>query len=602
MEKAIAVMCIIVLSVTAVDGVVEYSGVEIPGFSPQDNEEDNTQWSDVKTVTMPENRLREIMHYDHIIRIELYFENKTSGEWTYWALDVSGQELIKIPGVASMIDGFGESHSVMEVRRELSAQFTVYLDDSEGESITSDGEYDVQRDEYTDLMEEKSVRIDTNANISVDELPSTNIPLSFRGFTRSYFDVHEEKAETMEDGIYGDGQTINLGDNGKWTDSSSDDSWLHTTYDWVAERGVDIAGYETMLINVTTDFGEDEWSLPFMNMVWISNEVSYPVKQFIRTNTSWDGDEEAGYILLENTFILRQNGFTPGSSAIPWGDCNSIHWLNEHPLAETQGWSGNYMPKSGNNFEDSSFHWKPEEAIDWLERDHPSDDLALFLAENPDSIVTDAKYNASVDDGTDPEDIAGEFWWNLSFGHERRSGQSGWGVENRYRVLVYNLTEFVDWDLTNPLDPKAIYEITHEVEIDIGKQSGSSPLGPNDISPQTVTMASSEQIFRTDDKVIENFYTTPAGLPKDLDWGDGDGAEYNLGTSSGQQGAGMDLIETLTGIQTQVWGKYTWSLSEENLMEGGTLASVSLDAETGRLISYMEIEGTALANAFNFGD
>jgi hypothetical protein len=582
MEKAIAVMCILVLGATAVDGVVEYSGVDLPGFAPQDNGDDgDIEWSDVKTVTMPTNKLREIMHYDHIIRIEMYFENKTSEEWTYWALDVSGQELIKIPGVTSMIDGYG-------------------VDDSEGESITSDGEYDVQRDEYMDLMEEKNVRIDTNANISVDELPSTNIPLSFRGFTRNYFDVHEAKAETMEEGIYGGGQTINLGDTGQWKDTSADNEWLHRTYDWVAERGVDIAGYETMLVNISTDFGEDEWSLPFMNMIWISNEVSYPVKQFIRTNTSWDGEEETGYLLLENTFILRQDGYTEGSSAIPWGDCNGYHWLNEHPLAETQGWSGNYMPKSGSNFEDSSFHWKPDEVIDWLERDHPSDGLALFLADNPDAIVTDAKYNASVDD-SDPEGKSGEFWWNLSFGHERRSYQTDWRVQNRYRVLVYNKTDW-DWDLSDPLNPKVVHTISLEVEIDLGKQNGSAPLGPSDISSQTVTMASSEKIFKTDDKVIENFYTTPAGLPKDLDWGDGDGAEYNLGTSSGSQGAGMDLIETLTGIQTQVWGKYTWSLSEENLMEGGTLASMSLDAESGRLVSYMEIEGTALANAFRFGD
>jgi hypothetical protein len=603
MEKAIAVMCILVLGVTAVDGVVEYSGVDLPGFSEKEQEAGEGDWSDIKSVTMPQNKLREIMHYDHIIRIELYFENKTSGEWTYWALDVSGQELIKIPGIDSMIDGFGEGHSVMELRRELSAQFTVFLDDSEGESITSDGEYDVQRDEYMDLMEEKMVRIDTNANISVDELPSTNIPLSFRGFTRSYFDPHLEKVETMEEGIYGNGQTINLGDTNDWTDTSSDNEWLHVTYDWTAERGVVIAGYDTMLINVTTDFGDDDFSLPFMNMVWISNEVSYPVKQFIRTNTSWDGEEEAGYILLENTFILRQDGFTEGSSAIPWGDCTGYHWLNEHPMAETQGWSGNYMPQSGSNFEDSSFHWKPDEVIDWLEKDHPSDGLALFLTENPDAIVTDAKYNASVDD-SDPEGKSGEFWWNLSFGHERRSDQtgSGWNLQNRYRVLVYNNTEW-EWDVSDPLNRKVKHNVLEQVvEIDFGKQNGSAPIGPSEISSQTVTMASSEEIFRTDDKVIDNFYSTAAGLPKDLDWGDGDGAEYNLGTSSGSQGAGMDLIETLTGIQTQVWGKYTWSLSEENLMEGGTMASVSLDAETGRLISYMEIEGTALANAFSFGD
>jgi hypothetical protein len=597
MEKAIAVLCVLVIGVSTVDGVVDYSGVDLPGFTPQDKEEGDIEWSDIKEVTMPENKIREVMHYDHIIRIELYWENKTSGEWTYWALDVSGQELIKIPGTKTMIDGYSEDHSTMYLRRELSAQFTVFMDDSEGESVTADGEYDVQRDEYMDLGEEIMVRIDTNANISVDELPSTNIPLSFRGFTRSYFDPHLPAVETLEDAIYGEGQTIKLGDTGDWVD---DTSWNEVTYDWVAERGEIIAGYDTVLINVSTDYGSDDWSLPFMELVWISNEVSYPVKQFIRTNTSWDGEEEAGFILLENTFELRNNGFTEGSSAIP-NNCQGFHWLDEHPLADTESWSGNFMPlssRSDSDWEESSFHWKPEEVIDWIEEKHESDDLALFLSENPDSIVTNAQYNASLT-GTDPLDIEGEFWWNLTFGHEGEEGQ-GWGAENRYRVLVYNETIYEGMDRTDPLNPVPIYNIDISFLEDYGKQGGSSPLNPSDILSQTVTMASSEKIFKTDDKVMENFYPYENLGVTELDWEDGDGAEYSLGTSSGEQGFGMDLIATLTGIQTQTWGKYTWSLAQEDLMEGGTLSSCSLDAETGRLISYMEIEGTALANAFNW--
>ncbi|MEE9150394.1 MAG: hypothetical protein V3U20_00995, partial [Thermoplasmata archaeon] len=167
MEKLIVVLCIAALSVSAVDGYVEFTGLEIPGFTSDDGEGNGPPMSTIETVTVPEPKLREIVHYDHVIRIELYFENKTSGEWTYWALDVSGQELIKIPGIETKPDGFGEDHSVMYLRRELLAQFTVFLDDSDGESITSDGQYDVQRDEYMDLYEEKIIRIDTNANISV---------------------------------------------------------------------------------------------------------------------------------------------------------------------------------------------------------------------------------------------------------------------------------------------------------------------------------------------------------------------------------------------------------------------------------------------------
>ncbi|UCE73143.1 MAG: hypothetical protein JSV56_08880 [Methanomassiliicoccales archaeon] len=599
MEKIlVVVLSVMALSVTAVDGYVEYTGVELPGFTSQEEETEEIQWSTIESVKMPENKLREIVHYDHIIRIELYFLNKTSGNWTYWALDVSGQELIKIPGIDAKPDGFGEGHSAMFLRRELSAQFTVFLDDSDGESITSDGEYDIQRNEYTDLAEQKLIRFDTNANISVDELPSTNIPLSFSGFMRSYLDPHAPKLETLEDSVYGTGQTITLGDTGEWVDEAT---WTDLTYEWVAERGEVIADYETILINVSMDLGDEDFSIPFMERIWISNEVSVPVKQFIHSNTSWDTEDDFGYILLQNTFVLRDGGFTEGNQPIPWDDCTGYHWLDTHPLAKTEEWDKNYMPKSGSGFEDSSFNWKPEDAIDFLKVTEPSEELKEFLSENRDAIVTSATYNASKDD-TDPTGKAGQYWWNLTFGEKVEGG--GWGSrhEKRYRVLLYNETTFY----IDPLEPDPEKRVKHESEVrldaDYGVLGGTSPLTPEDISTETVTMASSEEIFKTDDKVIQNFYTTPAGLPlEELDWGDGDGAGYSLGTSSGEQGGGMDLIATLTGIQTQVWGKYTWSVSEEDLMQGGTMASASLDAETGRIISIMEIKGTALQNAFKFG-
>jgi hypothetical protein len=257
------------------------------------------------------------------------------------------------------------------------------------------------------------------------------------------------------------------------------------------------------------------------------------------------------------------------------------------------------MPKSGSNWDDSSFHWKPDEVIDWLERKHPSDDLADFLSQNPDAYVLSANYNASVDD-SDPQEKSGEFWWNMTFGIEWDGSGSYYGRENRYTVLVYNYTDW-DWDLSDPLNPKVVHTVEQRVELDMGKRGGSAPFSSNELASQTVTMTSSEQIFRTDNKAMEAFYSTALGGERDeLDWENGDGATYSLGSSSGQQGAGMDLIATLTGIETQTWGKYTWSLGKEDLLEGGALASISLDAESGRLISYMEIEGTALANAFNF--
>jgi hypothetical protein len=597
MEKIIVGLCVLVLAVTSYDGYVEITGEDVLGFSSEEEEEGDIQMSKITTVKVPENKLREVVHYDHTIHFEFKWENTSSGEWNLWMLDVSGQELIKTPGISVKPDGFSEDHSTLYLRRELAAQFTLFADSSDGEAITSDGEYDIQRDEFTDLMKERLIRTDANANISVDQLQSTNIPLSFYGFMRSYYDPHEPEVETLDDSIFGEGQTIELGQTGEFVDETS---WNDVTYEWVAERGQVIAGYETVLINVSTDFGDEDFSLPFKEEVWIANEVSEPVKQYIRTNTSWEGEDEAGYFLLENTFTLKEGGFTEGTEPIPWGECSGYHWLTEHPLAVREDWSGNYMPNSGPGIDDSSFYYGSEEVIDYLKTSEPSQGLKEFLSDHPKAIVTNAVYNASKESALATDDPEGKYWWNITFGERRDPDAPGsdWRAKKRYRLLVSHekRREFV----ADPLPHNEWVNTTELVE-DYGVISGSSPLWPNDISSKTVTMASSEDIFYTDDFVKENFYPYDDIGVDEIDWGDGDATEYSLGASSGQQGFGMDLVETLTGIQTQTWAKYYWSIAKEDLMEGGTMASASLDAETGRLISIMEIEGTALQNAFRFG-
>ncbi len=601
MEKLLVVLCILALGVTAVDGYSEFTGEDPFGFTTQDDEEDNLM-STIETVTVPDNMIRELVHYDHTSHMELRSENKSSGEWNLFIIDVSGQELIKLPGTQTEQDGFGEPHSVLYLRRELAAQFSVFVDSDDGEQLTSDGEYDVQRDEFTDLSDARVILIETNANISVDELQSTNVPLSFRGFLRNYFDPNEDKLETLAESIYGEGQTIELGQEGDWEDPKGGFGWGEdNTYEWVAERGLIIAGYETLLINISSNYGTEDFSIPFMEQLWLSNEVSEPVKQFIRTNMSWDSEEEAGYIVIENTFTLRDDGFTEGTTPIPWDTCQSTHWLQEHPLAIRESWNGNFMPISGTDveMEESSFDMDIEDMIDWLEVNHPSVGLDEFLSNYPDSIITSARYNASKDNN---DDIAGEYWWNLSFGRKRSSSEDGPSSQYKYRyqAMIYQNIDFV-WVNPPGETPYKEYTNTFRLEWERGPRTGSAGLGPSDITPQTVTMTSSEDIFRTDDKVMENFYTYGSIEVDELDWGEGDGVGYSLGSSSGWGTPGLDLVATLTGIQMAPSAKYYWQLENNDLMEGGVWISASLDAETGQLITITEIEGTALQNALNFG-
>ncbi len=596
MEKVVTILCVVVLAVTAVDGILGFTGDDQgeTGGSGPGNGGGEGDISTVETVTVPEPKIGERVQYDHTMFIEFYDENTSSGEWMLWSLEVSGQELIMTRGTRTKPDGFGSEHTVLYVRRELGAQFTVYADSSDDEPVETDGDFEVQRNEYTDLDEEFLIFTEASANISVGALQTTTMDLSFEGFMRSYYDPHEPKLETLEDAVYGEGQTVKLGDEDDWIDEGL---FSEVTYHWVAERGIVIAGYETLLVNVTADFWEgDEWSLPFMEQLYIANGVSVPVKQFIRTNTTWEDEDDYGYFIIENTFTLQMNGFKVGTEDIPWGDCTGEHWAFEHQLAEMDSWSSNYMPKSGSNppIEDpdkTSFDFGTEEVIDWLKVNHPSDDLEQFLVDYPDAIVTNANYNATKD-ATDPEDASGEFWWNLSFGHKREEGEER--DQHRYQVLVRRTTT---WDRDGL---EIVHHHTYELLEDYPR-GGSSYLNADDLSSVAVTMTSSEQIFKTDPNVIENFYTGPGGFERqEIDWGDGESVSYSLG-SSGWGMPGLDLVGTLTGIQMSTSERYTWNLADEDLMGLGYMYVATLDAETGRLVSIMEIQGTALQDAFRLG-
>jgi hypothetical protein len=601
MEKIIVVLCVLALSVTAYDGYTEMTGEDPFGFkSDSDDEgEDEIEWSDIETVTVPENKMQELLHYDHLLNVEVSWLNKTSGNYSLWLLDYSGQWLEMISGETNKPDGYGETHKTLHLRREMNGQFTFYVDSSDGEELSTDGKMDLQRDEYFDLTYdpfERMILTESNANLSVEELQSTTVPLDFRAFMRSYFDPHEDREGTLEEDIFEDGQTITLGDEDVYKDR------FDQSYYWKAERGIKIAGYDTVLINVSADSGDegDSWTFKeeIRQQTYISNEVPNFVQSYISSNTSFESDDELFYLTLWNSWVLRDDpGYTPGTSDMSFGQdlCTADHWHSQHVEAELETWDGNYMPKAGTDFEESSFDFKTEDMMDFREVSEPSDGLVEFLSDYPNAMITGASYNASKD-SNDPR--AGDYWWNITYG-DKTTG--GWGSqeEKRYRLLVYQETTF-EW-VGNPVHKE--YTNEFRVEKDFGALRGGAPYDPAKVADRTLTMASSEKIFKTDNKVIDNFYTTPAGIEtEELDWGDGDETVYQLGTSGEEEAEEnyRDLVYTLTGIQTLVWEKYYWYIEKEDLLEGGAYASATIDAEDGRLVTIIEIEGTALQNALDF--
>jgi hypothetical protein len=488
-------------------------------------------------------------------------------------------------------------------RRDLGAFFTVTAESHDDEPISANGEYDIGRDEYTDLAMERIVFTEADAWLEVDELPSTNIPLEFTGYMRSYFDPDEEDKETLEESILEDDRYIELGDTGTY-DYGIGDSWS-IEYTWEAQQGEIISGYETLFINVTTDFGDENFSLPFQESLWYANEVSVPVRQFIRTSTYYEDDETLFYFIIENDFKIQAKGFTPGNKDIEWGPgkCSGEHWRHDHPKALFESWYDNYMPLSGLDFDESSFDFKPEDAITYLTtmdpatNKYPSDDLAEFLDSYDDILVTRAEYTAEKNSLGDfgEQQKQGEYWWNLTFAHARSDedeGISSRELPYRYQLLVKQTSTYQALQEDD-------YEDEWEIEEDYGIDNGTAPFSNWELSSDALTMTSCEEIMKTDDKVIEHFYTRPSGrVDEELSWGELEGTSFTLEVSD-WSAFGMDMIGTLTGIETQTTSEYYWTLSEEDLLAGGTLTSVSVDAQTGRLISILYLKGTALQGAFS---
>lgn len=595
MDKVISVLCIVVLAITTVDGYDRMTGGGILG-----GDEEESQMSTITSVTVPEPRLGDEVLYDHEILIEYRYENKTSGEYSFWALDVGGTESIDIVGTSSKKDGYGESHDVMHLKRQLLAQFTVTADSSDDEPISANGQYDIKRDEYTDLTEKRITLTESDAWLKVDELPSTNIPLEFDGYMRSYFDPTEELEETLEESVLGDDRYIELGDSGTYKYKPVE-SWS-IDYQWEARQGEIISGYETLYINVTTDLGDENFSLPFESSLWYANDVAVPVKQHIRTATYYEDDETIFYFVIENIFTLQVKGFTGGNEDIPWGTCDHTHWHYQHPDGEFESWNDNYMPVSGDGFEESSFDFKPEDAMAFLTtrdtgtNEYPSEELVEFLESYNDIMVTRADYSAEKDSTGDPlpEKKQGEYWWNLTFGHKRTEDDEGPSrdLPYRYAIKVKQTSSYETF-------PEPHYEDEWEIEEDYGIRNGTSPFSNWEFESVCLTMKSAEDLLKSDDKVIEFFYTRPSGIEDDeLSWGDLEGTSFNLEVSS-YTPFGMDLIGTLTGIQVTTTSPYYWTLSKEDLLEGGTMASANIDIQTGQLTSILYIKGTALQGAFS---
>ena len=595
MNKAIVAICVVLLVFNSIF-IVFSPDEDLGGWISGDDDDDDTKISDELNVTVPATYHGDIANYNNQIFGEMYWINYTTNNWTKITLDMTGSEVLNILNAGSHEDGFGEMHQVIPKSTYFDATVTLRYQDHEGEDITINGGAIISRVDYRDLNERNTIKSTTDGKVEIDQTLQALFPLKFSGNLRSYPDPNEEVEETLDELIFGQQKSISINKTGEITknlyDTGNEASFYNTVYKWVADKKEIISGYETIRINIDATFGQTEWKLPFLRQVWISNEVSQPVKIYTRTNQSAMDENGEFYFILENTKTIREKGFSRGDKSISWDGCNAdVHFEDKNPTGEYLDWT--YMPQGGSSIDESSFDFNPDEAVSIALKDSPN--LQEFIADRDnDVIISYAQYNSTKD----PTEVTqtGSHRWLLLFTHELDPEELEYRWENdipikeRYALQVtYNTTKLGLSD-------------TKEIENDWGLLNWSGEMSKDDLEDQMLTVAAAEEILKSDSEVNSRLYTNPLD-PDKIYWNDPLGSvQMYLGQGITQeQTPSIGVIETLTGF-TIPTAKISWIVQKGQLYDAsgdsGSTFGAAVDAETGQLQYVLEVEGTSLFSVF----
>jgi len=525
----------------------------------------------------------------------MYWYDKETGNWTKYTLTATGSLDSSVQQVKAE-DGFGVQHQTVLRFEATQAQFIIKYQDHEDTDITVNGNLEIKSYSYIDIESRKRIKSITDGHVEVSQLPQATIPipLEFDGTLRSYPDPHIEPAPNLDEQVYeGDvvsSPEIERGDSGSISAALSDEEdIILQDYAWEVEAAERISGYDTLKINVTNKF----WNfLDFQRTVWIANEVPSAVKLYLKTNSSWDDENSTGHIIIENTRTIREDGYTPGSNAIQWVEPKtSGNFLKRHDLAELDDWD--YMPVGGEDFDESSFMLKPEDAIDWVtDSANIPPDLKTYLNTHDDVVISSTHHYVERDTEhkKDPAGKAGIYVWNLTFGHdpdfEGTGDEEAWEEAHKGNMYQIEVQEDIQYNIV-----LRDYERTMSIRDDHGLIDNSAPQGRSDLPDDALTLASSELIFESDPEIKDKAFDSSGTLKEDVG--------YAFWITEG--GDSNPLLESLTGFALPST-EFSWSFQKGQVISessaGGDTFGASVDAETGMLQYVIEISGTNIYGIF----
>jgi hypothetical protein len=591
MKIPLSILCVVAIVVNVYFGIF-YEEAKEEWTDKINIDDDVIDYSEFD-VTVPELMVGDTAQYDYSIFAEMYWENKSSGEWEKYTLNANGQLVDRVPSLIEKQDGFGVKRQTLNFREETAATFSISIDSSDGESFTAHGSLDGSRDEFTELAENKVIQVITDGSVEVDQIRQIPIPISYDGRMRNYPDPNLDRKESIDEQIFLGNKTLEIGDSGSIFEEAGDEissEWYSQQYNWSVVGGEKVSDYDTLIVNITTGFFQN-W-MPFVKQVWISNEVSFPVKVFVRTNSSAEDKNGSFYTIIEHTRTLKTDGFSRGTQKVPWENSGNADFLKKHSMGEFK--FGEYMPMSGNRYDRSSFDYKPDEAVDYALKN--SNGLKQFLNKydhNDRVVITSANYKVLRDakDELDPSGKAGSYNWNITFSYNptREEIIDAWYSDDRPDWgYVVNLTR-------NVTKEAGIDKYSEEIKI-INEFTSrrSSPYSRDEFPSELLTLDSSELILKQDPEIEEKVFTTIDG---EINFRD---TTYGLvmGDITASNMPGLDIIESITGITTPT-SKYSWSFQKGSVYQAGNTFTAAVDVETGQLLFVMEISGTELYGLFS---
>lgn len=620
----------LVIALLALLGNLAYIGINPPMLEQEivddvDDDGDNTGpddgtpvVSDIKTLQVPEMKIGDQALYDYELYAELYWENKSSGDYGQYIFDGTGTLFQFIDDPVTVEDGFLIDHRAIKQSYETKAAFKVTVrgqeDGQERDEIKIDGNLDLKRSEYTNIFDQHSLKAINSGSISIEGIQSLlsqwDAPgiggrdqLTYTADLKTYLDPQDDPIVSIDDSIYGMGQILNLGSRGTY---EGDPVWEEDSrlYNWSVTGAYKIQDFDTFRVNVSSDI----WGFLYFNRdFYISSDYPFPIKGHTKTNTSYEDEDEKFYIILETWQEVQEgeNTVITGDREIQWGDTvGHNEYVDQHPAGEYENWK--YGPEDGTDLDRSSFDpFSMNEAID-----HALDnsvELRSFLNEHERKglvVIEDSVWNRSTEDNyRDADEI---HRWNLTFSYVYEADDMIEVYENfdEDDNRDERIEKLPDWRYTILVSRAFGFDGEQgRVDTFIEKDEGDDYHGRRkvwwgegimednlDLENKILTLTHAEKILRIDNEVKSNAFKNNLLTDDTVFY-------YGIVGINEGNNQGLLLIQQLTGIQTPS-ADNAFGIQKAGVYETGSTFSAAVDANTGQLLYVTSVEGSELASLF----